>query len=106
MKTNIYSVYDAIPEVFHRPFVEINNKSAQRAFISSLEDNKNKKDYTLYRIGVFDDETGIIEPTKVPIQIMTGFEIKTPEQEAFLSSSTPEEQLADLVLMQKQSGDK
>lgn len=101
MKTNIYAAYDAIPEIFHRPFVEINDKSASRAFTSSLEDNKNKNDYTLYKIGTFDDSTGTIEPTKTPIKILTGFEVKPA-----IASITPEQQLADLEFMQKQSGEK
>lgn len=100
MNTNLYSAFDSVAEVFHRPFTEVNDKTAIRAFSSSLEDNKNKNDYTLYKIGTFDDNNGNIEKTKTPIKILTGFEIKT------VSSISPEQNLKDLQTHLQQNGQK
>lgn len=79
MKLEIYSIRDAVAEVFNKPFTQINVASAQRAFTLSLANEPQKQDYTLYKVGEFDQHKGNILTYEQPIQIMTGFEIKTTE---------------------------
>jgi hypothetical protein len=76
MKYAMMSIYDTVAEVFNKPFASINNADAIRAFTQSLDDNPNKNDYALYRIGEFDDNEGVFIPEKNPSKIYTGFDIK------------------------------
>jgi len=65
MKAPIVSVYDAVAEVFGRPFIVQSEGSAVRAFGDEVnradgqEDlHKHPGDFDLYVIGHFDDSTG------------------------------------------------
>lgn len=79
MNLNLYSIHDNIAELFNKPFTEINDGTAKRSFTQSVDKSPNKNDYTLYLIGIFDDQTGIVHPFDIPKKLMTGFEIHTPE---------------------------
>ena len=61
MKLYLYSIYDSVAEVFNKPFSEVNDAAAIRAFKQSLNDNPNSKDYYLYHIGIYNDATGQLE---------------------------------------------
>jgi len=74
MKSKLYSVYDLKARVFFKPFTEINDATATRAFSVSLADHPNLTDYELYRVGSFDDQTAALEPTD-PVQIYSGFSV-------------------------------
>lgn len=76
---NMYSVYDKVSEVFNKPFTEINDNSAKRAFYNSIEENKSKNDYELYYVGQFDDNTGTIKHHESK-RIATGFDVKQSEE--------------------------
>lgn len=69
MKMVICSIRDSKSEVFSQPMFFQADGQAVRAFsdaVNGSEDNNNfakhPDDYTLFRIGFFDDVTGIIEP--------------------------------------------
>jgi len=79
MFLNLYSIYDTVAEIFNKPFSDVNDASAIRAFSQSLEENKNKNDYVLYHIGGFDDNSGSITCDKAPLKLKSGFELKTAE---------------------------
>ena len=72
----MFSIYDTVAEVFNKPFTEVNNASAIRAFTESLDQVKHKTDYALYRVGEFDEQSGVIKPEETPSKIYTGFDIK------------------------------
>lgn len=59
---NIYSVRDNIAEQFMGGFESVNDGTAVRAFKDACNDEnqlgKNAKDYTLFKIATFDDESG------------------------------------------------
>lgn len=69
----IYTVKDKAVEAFLQPFFSPTLGSAVRAIGAALADpehtfSKNMEDYTLWRIGTFDDVTGQLmrlEPEKV-----------------------------------------
>jgi len=76
MKLNMYAIYDKVAEIFNKPFTEINDASAVRAFKQSLDDNKAvKEDYELYNVGVFTDHDGVIIQEKTK-RIYSGIEYK------------------------------
>lgn len=76
----MYTVYDRVAEVFNKPFTEINDASATRAFKESIKDNPHGTDYDLYKIAEYTDHDGIIttDPT-YPKKIISGF-VQEPEQ--------------------------
>lgn len=75
MKLGLYSIYDNIAEVFNKPFTEINDNSATRSFVESLNDRNNKTDYDLYRVGEFNDSNGELVSNKAT-KVYSGFDIK------------------------------
>lgn len=88
MNTNLYTAFDTIAEIFNRPFVEVNDATAVRVFTQSLQQNPNKNDYVLYKIGQYNDLNGVITPTENPIKIISGLEI--PNESQFNESQTGE----------------
>jgi len=63
MKLNIYSIYDTASGLYSRPFFTQSDAEAVRSFkdISLDADHpigKHPEDYTLFRLGVFDDVKG------------------------------------------------
>jgi len=67
MKLNAYSIYDTASGTFMRPFFTTADGQAMRSFkdISTDADHeigKHPEDYTLYRLGIFNDNTGEFIP--------------------------------------------
>lgn len=79
MKLNIYSIYDVVAQVFNKPFTDINDGTAVRSFVQSVNDQPHKNDYVLYKLGSLTDHNGVIEPSDVPIKIHSGFDIKSAD---------------------------
>lgn len=75
MNMNMYSIFDTVAQVFNKPFTEINNATAIRAFSSAVNENPNKNDYALYHLGSFTDHDGVLVPIANPTRIYTGFDI-------------------------------
>lgn len=70
MKHGIYSIRDNCAAAFIPPFFLPNDDMAIRAFSNSCNDQehmfcRNSEDYSLYYLGDFDDETGVIT---VPVE--------------------------------------
>lgn len=66
MVHGIYSVYDAKAKAFIAPFFLPNNALAVRAFAGCARDLTHQffrypEDFTLYRLGTFEDSNGSIE---------------------------------------------
>lgn len=76
MDINLYSIYDKVATVFNKPFSQINDESAKRAFRQSLQANPEPQDYELYFVGSLDDDTGNFNVSETgPKKVMTGFEV-------------------------------
>lgn len=65
MKLNMYSIFDAASGLYSRPFFTQADAEAKRSFTDIAQDaehpiGKHPDDYTLFRIGMFDDNTGKI----------------------------------------------
>jgi len=66
MKLNAYTIYDVASGVYMRPFFSQADGQAIRGFKdiacdADHEIGKHPEDYTLYRIGAFNDTTGKME---------------------------------------------
>ncbi len=60
MKMNIYAIYDTASGLYSRPFFTQSDSEAIRSFSDIAGDaehpiGKHPKDYTLFRIGIYDD---------------------------------------------------
>jgi hypothetical protein len=76
----VVSVKDTIAEVFHDPHTEINSATAIRAFSASIKESPHKDDYSLYQIGTFDTQTGVLTPNE-PLRIHSGHDVSAETQE-------------------------
>lgn len=86
MKQYIFSVYDSKAEMFNQPMFFKAKPEALRAFqdeANRLDSAifKHPGDYSLFLIGEFDVETGLITPLTPPQSLGLGleFQIKTGE---------------------------
>lgn len=72
----IYSIHDAKAEYFLPPLFAKTDNQAKRQFIGSLGDSfQFRIDYTLFLIGEFDDDTGLITGEVSPALILSGASI-------------------------------
>jgi len=77
MKKPMYSVLDRKAHVFAAPFTSTNDQTATRLFVRACNDPNNDlgmfpNDYALFEVGLFDDETGKIEPIEIPRLLIDG----------------------------------
>lgn len=85
MILNVYSVFDSKLASFGRPWYEMTDASAIRVFSDAVNDNSNPanqwykhpEDFSLYKLGVFNDESGEIETDK-PLSLVTASAIFRP----------------------------
>ena len=78
MKLNAYTIYDVASGVYMRPFFSQADGQAVRGFKDIATDadheiGKHPEDYTLYRIGAFNDTTGKMEGEEME-KLTTGLE--------------------------------
>lgn len=69
MKQFMYSVYDDTAKVYSQTFFSLNDATAQRVIKNAVAQpghnyNMNPEDFSLYLVGEFDDNTGVITPLK------------------------------------------
>jgi hypothetical protein len=83
MKLNVYSVFDSKAGAYIPPFFMQNDGVARRAFGDAANDVNHKfcahaEDYTLFRLGTFDDATGVIELEDTHLSLGVAIEYMTP----------------------------
>jgi hypothetical protein len=78
MKKVYYAVYDRKAEIYSTPFLEVTDGTAIRAIQEALKDaghpfGKHPGDYSLHRLGTFEDTTAdiTVEEKKKIIEIET-----------------------------------
>jgi hypothetical protein len=87
MNINVYTIYDEAAKAYITPFFMQNDGLAIRAF----QDNVNSKDesniakhpeqFTLFKIGVYDDQRGVIDRIEHLKALGNGLEFKTLTEE-------------------------
>lgn len=80
MKLQVYSVFDKVAEVFNKPFTDINDATAIRAFSESIKDNPHKNDYELFYLGEYFDHNGQLVPAKSNKRIYAGVDVKIVQE--------------------------
>lgn len=71
MVLNCYAIYDNKALIYIRPFYEVTDGAALRAFQELAQDlntfvGKHPNDYSLWRCATYDDQTGLYHP-QVPL---------------------------------------
>ena len=79
MRTKVFSVYDAKALFYGVPFFMPMVGMATRSFGDLIDDprsavNKHPEDYSLFLLGEFDDQSGVMVPQTAPSMIITGNE--------------------------------
>ncbi len=77
MKYGIYSIRDAAAGVFTAPTIDLTDESATRAFSQAVNNagsmmNFVPSDFSLYRIGSLDVESGQIDSIIPPAMVVSG----------------------------------
>lgn len=81
MKYDIYSYRDKVTG-FGMLMLDQNEASAVRGFTYAVNGKYDlmafkPSDFDLYRVGVFDADTGVITPEKIPVMICNGESVVT-----------------------------
>ena len=84
MNHNIYSVFDSKAEMYTLPFYQTNDSMALRLFSDWCNNpehtfGKHPEDYTLFKIGYYEDNTGSITQDKIE-SITNGLQTKGQNQ--------------------------
>lgn len=81
----VYGVYSVNDELvaYMAPFIERTDDAAKRGFANAcnspeLTMYQQSSDYALYKIGEFDDKTGVIDVINPPILICKGVDVIVP----------------------------
>lgn len=82
MLIKIFAIRDAKALAFGQPFFSQTKGTAIRSFQETVNDpnspfHKYPDDYSLFEIGIFDDEKGTIEALDIPQVIGNALEFKT-----------------------------
>lgn len=83
MKLIAYSVFDSKSGVYSTPYFYVNDATAIRAFTLAVNDERSNinafpGDYTLYKIGDFDDNVAILSQCN-PIPICNAVSVHRPK---------------------------
>lgn len=82
MITHVYAVRDDKAAAYLLPFFQLTTGMAIRSFSDRCNDIthgfcQHPEDYTLWQLGDYDDETGLISPHPVPLLVRQGVQCKT-----------------------------
>lgn len=78
----LFSVYDKQGDQYWPVITEKSRETAARAFTDAMMSGENElfskwpADFTLFLVGSFDDETGLVTPLDKPELILTGEDIQ------------------------------
>lgn len=98
MKLNAYTIFDVASGTYMRPFFSQADGQAMRGFKdiacdAEHEVGRHPEDYTLFRIGSFNDNTGKMEGDQIE-KLMTGLEAiaqdRNPKQQDLINAMEQE----------------
>lgn len=80
-KQKIFSVFDKKVGAYKRPFISDNEVEATRGLQTAMRDPEIQislfpEDFDLYEMGIFNDNSGLIEPIIPPLYICSAVEFK------------------------------
>ena len=86
MKKYVYTIFDKVAQIYHNPWIEASDFTAARAFKIACADSGTlygtcPSDFILYRVGSFDDESGLLSQSVIPDKICDGFRVEVKSDE-------------------------
>lgn len=101
LKLSLYSVYDSVINAFAAPFCAVNDKEATRIFAAGVNDKntklfQNPMDFSLHKIGDFDQEGGSVKPTTAPVRICLATEVQRKPETIPMFDEVPQLTQAEL----------
>jgi len=86
MRHRSFSVFDQKALAYLPPFFMPEVGMATRAFTDMVNDTahmfgKHPEDFTLFELGMFDDNKGMLEPFKSPEMVVTGLAVLRPVEQ-------------------------
>lgn len=74
MKLQCYSIYDIKAEIYHVPSYCHNDAHARRMYMSEIGKSQSvfhqfPEDFRIFKVGSFDDSTGMLTPEKTPVML-------------------------------------
>lgn len=84
MRLKLYAYRDSKIETFTDPFLQHTPGEAERTFRDTVANPKSKlnqhpEDFSLYYLGEYETNTGIISPLKAPEHIMQAIQVAQPK---------------------------
>lgn len=84
MKTKIYAVYDSKAEAYMQPFFMQSRGIAMRSWEDIANDEKSQicktpGDFTLFELGEWDEQTGVITMHESQVNLGLAIHVKRPE---------------------------
>jgi len=81
MKLVLCTAYDSVAGAFMTPFFVRSRGEAIRSFVDAINDDKHQfskhgPDFSLYVVGEFDDNSGLISIPHEPERLITGFDAR------------------------------
>lgn len=82
---NFYALYDSKIEGYLTPFTMKADGQAKRAMMDALQNNntdvgKHPEDFSLFRLGAFDEETGLIDACEPPVCVCKCWELQAKNE--------------------------
>lgn len=99
----MYSIYDKVSNAFTTPFYAHNDGMAVRMFSNTVNDpstqiSQSVADYSLFRVGLFDEQTGLLTPeSNGPERVMFALELKEENNPGMLDWKSLEPKIDELL---------
>lgn len=89
MRTNMYALLDLVAKTYTNPFHCHNDNEAKRLFMNWLGNPElpmynNPQDFTLYHVGFYDTDSGVLESAEPHNLIMKGSSYEPPNNKPVL----------------------
>lgn len=102
MQTTIYAIYDTKAEFYNKPFYLHNDDIALRSFLDIMatpdtDVNNHPADFTLVKLGVYEDTTASFEMLPAPEIVANGFEVKNQAQKIQIDREAQAQHRRDTV---------
>lgn len=104
-KGTIYVIYDAKTKFYFEPIVLRNDEQATRVMMQTVANNEAIRnfasDYVLFKLGTFDNLTGVIDYSGTPEMVITAVNaLSLAEKSGLLANIDIEKARADIKLVE------
>lgn len=92
MVQTLYSIYDAVSQLYTAPAPFVNEATAMRSFANLVNNDDspyaiNYRDYSLFRIGEWKDSAGTVTPFPAPEFVVSGRDVFQKGEDDYVCNS-------------------